>query len=280
MIAIYRNTMKINILSFAMLCLLLFQGCNSKPKHPQAGMASGEGATGMNDKSILSYSASIDRNINHFNKQYSLIYTSGDLSMYAEKYSGHSDGMLYKTFSANGTLTETVKSFYFKNDSLILVKEHTQLSKPEGQVQKDTRTYLRNNIAFKMESRTASSPEAIRTLPYLLIQPADQEYATENYPEQISMLENAIKGTDKFEMIFQNISTYPDASYILLKGKNAANYTASIRVKDKDAFIDSLLHTPSIFKEEKLRLKWKIADKEAVYVPVADTVTSARGLNR
>lgn len=272
--------MKINVLLYAALSLFLFQACNHQPKHPQAEITAGEGATGMTDKSILLFSASVDRNINHFKKEFSLVYSSGDLSMYAEKYSQHGDGMLYKMFSSNGTLTETVKSYYFKNDSLILVKEQTKLVNALGQLLKNQRSFLRNNIAFKIETRKASSEQALRTLPYLLVQPTAQKYPIENYMEEVKSMNDAIKGTDKFDMVFQQINTYPDFWEILLKSKNPGNFTASVHVKNKDLFIDSLLDMPSLFKEEKLNLRWNIADREAIYVPVADTVTSASGLKR
>lgn len=272
--------MKLNCLFYAAFTFLLFHGCNFKSKHPQAEIADEAGDTGMNDKSILRFSAGIDRHISNFKKEYSLVYVSGDLSMYAEKYSRYSNGMLYRTFSANGTTSDMVKSYYFKNDSLILVKESSRYLNGEGEVLKDTRTYLRNNITFKIDSRSASSPEAILNLPYLNVPPSDNKYPTENYANDIKAMNDAIAGTDKFEMVFQNITTYPDSRYIILKSKHPGNYTASILVKNNDPLIDSLVNMTSVFKDEKLHFKWAIVDKEAVYVPVADTITSARGLNK
>ncbi|MCX2485346.1 hypothetical protein [Pedobacter sp. MR2016-24] len=273
--------MKTIHLLYLIFVLFTLQSCNNfKSKHPQAEIANEDGATGMTDKSILIFAAAIDRQLNSFKKEISLIYQSGDLSIYAERYSEHNDGMLYKTSSSNGLISNTVKSYYFKNDSLILVKERSKIMNEEGQILKDTRTFLRNNIIFKIENRTAASPEAIRTLPYLLVQRSGNKYPDENFVEDIKVINDAIKGTDKFEMVFQNITTYPDSRYIVLKSKKQSNYTASILVKTKDSFIDSLLNMPSVFKDEKLNIRWKITDKDAVYVPVADTITSASGLNK
>ncbi len=272
--------MKLQSLLYAVLIIFLFQGCNFKSKHPQAEIADEAGDTGIDDKSVLRFSAGVDRNISNFKKEYSLVYMSGDLSLYAEKYSRYSNGMLYRTYSANGTTSDVTKSYYFKNDSLILVKESSRFLNGEGQVLKDTRTYLRNNVTFKIDSRTASSEEAIHTLPYLSVQPADNKYPTENYINDIKAMDDAIRGTDKFEMVFQNITTYPDSRYIILKSKHPGNYTASILVKNNDPLIDSLVNMTSVFKDEKLKFKWKVVDNEAVYVPVADTITSASGENK
>jgi len=262
------------------LLLLTFQSCNYfKPNHPQADLPE-DGSTAMTDKSILKYTGSIDRTLKNFKKEVSLVYTTGDLSMYVEKYSEHNEGMLYKIYSANGTISNTLKSYYFKNDSLILVKDESNIRNEEGDVYKDIRTYLRNNVTFKIDSRTAVSKEALQTIPYLTVQPADNKYPQEGYAADIKGLNDAILGADKFEMVFDNITTYPESHYINLKNKKLHTYKATILVQTRDAYIDSLLTMPAQFKEEKLTLKWKIEDNEAVYVPVADTTTSASGLNR
>jgi hypothetical protein len=277
----YRNTMKkiIYLLCIGGL-LFTFPGCQYfKSTHPQADLPD-EGTTGMTDKSILNFAASVDRTLKDYKKEYSLIYLSGDLSVYAEKYSAHGDGMLYKTYTANGTISNAVKSYYFKNDSLILVKERIKLLNQETGLFKDIRTYIRNNVTFKIDSRSAGSADALRTLPYLLVQTADNKYPDENHTSEIKGINDAINGTDKFEMVFDNISTYPDALYIMLKSKKQPNYSASILVKNKDNYIDSLLNFPALFKDGKLKLKWKVEDNVSIYVPVADTTTSASGLNK
>jgi len=273
--------MKTIRLSIIGIFLFVLQSCNYfKSDHPQAGLPGEDGATGITDNSIRAFSATIDRNLANYKKQYSLIYMSGDLSLYAEKYSAYNDGMLYKTYTANGNTSNTLKSYYLKNDSLILVKEESKIMSDGKEIYKDTRTYLRNNVTFKIDSRTASSAAALATLPYLLVQATDNRYPEEDYASEIKSMNDAIAGTDKFQMVFDNITTYPDAHYITLKGKSPNNYRASLLVSGRDSFIDSLLNFPSIFKDEQLKLRWKIKDMEAVYVPVDSTSTSASGLNK
>jgi hypothetical protein len=268
---------------FFSLVLLLFTLCSCnyfKSEHPQAALPGEQGATGMTDKSILSYSATIDRTLSHYKKEFSLIYLSGDLSLYAEKYSAYGDGKLYKTYTANGNISNSIKSYYFKNDSLIMVKEQDKIMNEGVEVYKNIRSYLRNNVIFKMDSRTAGSAAALSTLPYLLIQPSENKYPEEDYAAALKSMDDAIAGTDKFEMVFDNITTYPDAHYIFLKSKGPSNYKASLLVKTRDIFIDSLLNFPAQFKDDKLSLRWRIMDKEAIYVPVDSTITSASGLNK
>lgn len=265
------------------LGILLFTmpGCNNfKSTHPQAALTDEKGDTGITDKSVLNFAAEADRELGAFKKEFSLIYKSGDLSLYAEKYSEHDNALLFKTYTANGNLNSTVRSYYFKNDSLILVKERTTFLNDQGEVFKDTRSYLRNNIIFRIDSRTASSADALRTLPYLLSPAVENKYPDENYADDIKAVKDAVQGTDKFDMVFDHIATYPDARYITLKSKLKSSYKANILVKQKDAYIDSLMNTPEIFRDQKLKLRWKIEDQEAVYVPVAAITTSASGLNK
>lgn len=265
------------------LGILLFTlpGCQYfKSTHPQAGLPDEKGDTGITDKYVLNFSAVIDRELSTSKKEFSLIYKSGDLSMYVEKYSAYNNGTLYKMYTSNGNMSNTIKSYYLKNDSLIFVKERTKILNEQGELFKDIRTYIRNNITFKIDSRTASSPEALRTQPYLHVPAADNKYPEESYTDDIRVMNDAVSGQNRFEMVFDNITTYPDARYIILKSKIKNNYKASILVNQKDIFIDSLLNSPALFKEEKLKLQWKIEDQEAVYVPVAAASTSARGLNK
>lgn len=273
--------MKTILLLILGIFLFTLPACNYfRSTHPQAELPGEAGATAMTDKSILNISIATDSDLVHLNKQFSLIYTTGDLSMYAEKYSNQNNILLYKTYTANGNTSRNVKSYYFKNDSLVLVKERSQVMNEAAEVYKDTRTYLRNNVTFKIDSRTASSAAALATLPYLLVQPAENKYPDENYASDIKSINDALSGTDKFELVFDNITTYPEAWYITLKSKNPNNYKASILVNTKDAFVDSLLNSPALFKDKKLNLNWKIEDKEAIYVPVGETKTSASGLNK
>lgn len=267
-----------------MLCLgvlmLTFQSCNYfKSNHPQAALSE-DGSTVMTDKSILQFTAGVDKDLSKFKKEISLVFSNGDLSMYVEKYSMYNDAKLYKTFTANGITSEASKSYYFKNDSLILIKEKNKLRNEEGEVYHNTRTYMRNNIIFKIDSRTASAVEAIQKLPYLAVQPAGNKYPAESYTDDIKVMDDAIAGTDKFNLVFDNITTYPEYHYINLKGARPGSYKSAILVRSKDAYIDSLLSMPALFKDKKLRLNWQIVDKEAIYVPVAATETSASGLNR
>jgi hypothetical protein len=235
-------------------------------------------STGMNEQSIEEFSNKLDQSTGQLNKTYSLVYSIGDGSLYVEQYS-NADGDQLLVENVQSDLTNSTRKYYFKRDSLILVSEQNIQNTDKGKVFKDTKTYLRNFVIFKCAARTASSAQAIQILPYLQIQNEEGTY-TEDFRDDIRTLEDALKQRNKFEMVFDNVTTYPDATFLMLKSKEQNGYKASIRLAGKDQYIDSLLNYPAIFKNEKLSLKWQVKDHAAVYVPEESTSTSASGLNK
>jgi len=267
---------------FLITLVTILYSCNSKPAHPQSDLIKQNSATGMNEVSIRAFANRIDTVLNTpaSQKTFSLIYTLGEETLYAEKYSSGDGSQVYIARLNTGGLSKFIKRYYFKNDSLILVTINHIQDTDNGQVLNDTRTYLRNNIIFKRDGRTAANNEALRKLPYTPISPTENGAFDENYPQEIQTLNDALQQKNKFDMVFDHITTYPDATFLMLKSKIPNGYNASLHLQEKDALIDSLLRFPADFKNERLKLKWKISDQEAIYVPSAITSTSASGLNR
>lgn len=269
--------MKISYIVYSLSAGLLMSGCNQQPRHPQADLITQSAATAMTDKTIRILADSINANLDHFEKQSSLVYLQGEQSMYAERYNSNGKAILYVEQKDNGLINSNTKKYYFKNDSLILVQE----SNKSNNEYTDTRVFLRNNIAFGKEQRKGNSASALLTQPYLSIKSIKDNSIKENdYQQNIRTLDEAIAGTNQYEMLFDQYIDIPGENIIQLKSKAQNGFTASILVKEPDAFTDSLKALPGNFKNEKLNFKWKVEDKEAVYVPVAAKVTSAKGLNK
>ena len=241
--------------------------CNKfKSDHPQSEFLD-EHATDLTASSINAYTDSIDKNALQLTKNTSLVYMLGDLSFYVEKFSSNGRTVLLVEHAYNGGVSNSLKKYYFRNDSLILQTVKNELVNEEGTIFKDIKTYLRSNTVFKIENRTASNAGAINALPYIDLPLNKDDTPDKSYLENVNTLNEVINGTDKFEMVFESITTYPDSRYIILRSKTQNNYSASILVKEKDSFVDSLLNDPINFKDQKLKLKWVIQDREAVYVP-------------
>jgi hypothetical protein len=249
--------------------------CNRfKADHPQANLSDEYKTTDLTAQSILVFKDSIDKNLHQLEKNQSLVYMLGDLSFYVEQY-GDS---LFIEHAYNGAESSSIKKYYFRNDSLILYQSGNELVNEEGAVFKDERSYLRNHTVFRKDGRTATSAAALKSLPFIDISLENVD-PDKRYLDNVTSLKSVLNGDDKFDMVFESIRTYPDSRYITLRSKMPNSYTASILVKERDAFIDSLLNYPILFKDKKLNFKWEVVDREAVYVPVSSN-TSASGLNR
>lgn len=238
--------------------------CNPfQSDHPQANLSDDHKTTDLTAKSILIFKDSIDNNLAQLHKKQSLVYMLGDLSFYVEQY-GDS---LYVERAYSGAESNSLKNYYFRNDSLILYQTRNELINEDGVIFKDERTYLRNHTVFKKDTRTAGSAAALKTLPFLDLSLEENVSPDKIYLDNVASLKNILSGRDKFDMVFESIRTYPDSRYITLRSKEPNSYSSSILVKERDAFIDSLLNYPILFKDKKLNFKWQIIDREAVYVP-------------
>ncbi|MCX2453296.1 hypothetical protein OQX61_18640 [Pedobacter sp. PLR] len=264
-------------LLFQIPLLLSLFSCSQQPKHPQADLINQSSATAMTDDTILRYADSINASLPALEKQSSLIFLQGEQSMYVEKYNTNGKPVLYEEYLDNKLISNQSKKYYLKNDSLVLLQE--KIKNNNGLT--ETRTFFRNNIAFKKEQRTASDDAALKKQPYLSVRSATTaSQTTENEEKQLKTLEDAIAQNGLFAMHFEQFIDIPEESIIQLKGSGQNSYTANVIVRIPDALIDSLQKSPATFKNEKLNFKWEIADKEAVYVPVAASITSAKGLNK
>lgn len=272
--------MKVIYPLFSLLLLLTISSCNQQPRHPQADFIRQTSATAMTDETIARYADSVDTHIEGLQKENSLVYQFKGQSMYAERYSWNGRAVLYEEYGGNGPSNSRSKKYYFKNDSLILVRDKSIVTANDVSTFNDTQVFMRNNIAFKKENRTAASATELTAKPYHNLKASESVSGDSFYAQQITLLDQAINGSNQFEMVFDNIIDGADEKVIQLKGKLQTGYTANVVVKETDAFIESLVKEPSKFRNEKLNFKWAIVDKEAVYVPVASNVTSAKGLKR
>ncbi len=265
-----------------LMCLVILfstAGCKYfKSDHPQSEMINQAATTGMNEESIREFATHLDETTGQLNKTYSLVYTMGEGSMYVEQYANAEGDRLLLEHTKND-LTNAVRKYYFKKDSLLLVSEHNIRNTEKGKVVRDTKTYLRNFVVFKRAGRTAESDAAIQSLPFLPVK-NEEGNTTEDFRDHIRTLQDALQQKDKFDMVFDNVTTYPDAAFVMLKSKAQNGYRASVRLAGKDRYVDSLVNHPENFRNERLNLNWTISNGTAIYVPEESTSTSASGLKR
>jgi hypothetical protein len=266
------------VLPILSIALMFAAACTQGPKHPQASLINQNSATAITEQSILLLADSIDKEDANMEKRTSLVYQMGDMSMYAEQYSTNGKTIMLAEYTNNAGINNSTKKFYFKNDSLVYVKENNTNLKDGKNNYENVRTFLRNNIPFKKEARASNSLSVLNSESFQALKPA--EIKNTNFTEAIATINDAINGTNMFDLVFDDIIKMPNETRIVLKAKSPGLYNSNIIVKETDNYIDSILKDPLLFKEQKLNLRWRVADKEAIYVPVDAGKTSAKGLKR
>jgi hypothetical protein len=258
------------------LLSLLFLSCQQGPKHPQAEIFSQQSPTAMDPQEIVQYADSIEGSIATLDKSVSLIYLSGEQAFHVEKYSMNGKPIMMIKTTRNEGISSSTEKYYFKNDSLLLIRQAILNSKSSANAIKNKRIFIRNNVPFKEDIRSAVSQQDVAKLPF-------QEYrntklASTNYADSLTVLQDALSGTNNFELVFDQYISAESGSFLLLKSKLPGGYTSNVKVNERDTFIDSLETDPLVFKDTKINFKWSLKNNEALYVPVK--VTSASGLNK
>lgn len=256
--------------------LSFFCSCRQGGKHPQADLINKNATEGLTAQEIITYADSVDAGANSMEKSESLIYQTGASSFRVEEYFFQGKPIILVKFLSNEGVSGNSEKYYFKDDSLILIKQNSKKMEDRSVVFVNKRIYIRKNIPFMEEMRTAPSYTLVNSLPFAEIK--NGGLLTTNYQDSVQILNDALAGRNSFEMVFDQFIPGKDLSTILLKSKIPGGYSASLNVNQKDGFIDSLTKDPSLFRDQKLHLKWKIDNNEVSYVPV--NVTSASGLNK
>jgi hypothetical protein len=265
-------------LSLILILSISVCSCQQGPKHPQADLVSQKFPTTMTPQEIVQYADSIESGLKVLDKAVSLIYLSGENAFHVEKYSINGQPLILIKQSRNEGISTSTEKYYFKNDSLILIKTLISNSKSQNDAFKNKRIFIRNNVPFKEDLRSAANQKELAKLPFKEYRNA--QLPSTNYSDSLNVLNDALAGTNNFEMVFDQYIAAEAGSYLILKSKLPGGYTATVKVNERDPFIDSVETDPAVFKDTKLSFKWALRNNEALYIPVPVKVTSANGLNR
>lgn len=263
------------------MSLLVLSSCNPGPKHPQADLIQQNGAMALSEQGILNYADSIEANLSAFTRQSSLVFKiTPEESLSVDQYqSTNQQTVLYVEQTSNAGINDIESKYYLKNDSLLLVRRQQKQLKNGLTYFSDQRSFLRNNIVFKIEEKSGIDSSSLARQNFVE-KKSPQDKALNPYTEKIDIFKDALAGRNKFELVFDKLIQLPDARYLLLKGKIPNGYNARILIEKSDPLIDSLQSDPMHFNAKKIHFKWKVNDDEAIYVPVAANLTSASGLNK
>lgn len=245
------------ILSF--LPVLLIISCENgglKQKHPQAALRT---SPYQDQESIDQYADSISLTLKAYEKKTSMIYSRGDYSFYITKYSENGQPILYIENGVSGETGNTQMYYYLNNNEVVLYKENTYNASVNPHY-KSLKEYFRNNILFNSELKEGRDLASFNASTFVKSQGNNRKVT-----EKILEMENAINEKAAFNLVFEGITEYPKARYIIFSKDGINPYRAVISVEKEDDFINELVTNTAKYKGADLDISWTIKDNEAIY---------------
>ena len=85
--------------------------------------------------------------------------------------------------------------------------------------------------------------------------------------DDMKKLNDAIYQRGQFDLVFDGITEYPKAKYLIFSRNNINAYRAPILVEKEDDFIKAISLNPEKYRGRKLKITWTLRNpNEAVYV--------------
>ncbi|KAA8484683.1 hypothetical protein BDE36_4782 [Arcticibacter tournemirensis] len=254
---------KTGIVLGAIIAIILFIiSCDKlKSDHPQASIEM-PGEKTLSATDIQAYADSVNLLLPQLEKQESLVYSLRDYSFQVAKYTENGKPLLFVEKGRNGESGIIEKMFYIKDGKLLLYSEMNKTTHSNSEPITLTNIYFRNNIAFYAEQKKASSEATLKTAAFKKAEPQHKELYSD-----LKHMEDALKQKGKFDLVFDGITEYPKARYLIMSKNEYNAYRAVIRVIKTDDFIRELSSNPSRYTGSKLDIDWTTNnDDEMVYV--------------
>ncbi len=226
--------------------------------HPQAKLA--PEANTLSEEDIKMYEDSVNLALPELQKQESLVYEQGDNSFYIIKYSYNGAPLLYIEKEDNGEYGVSEKRYYLKGKRILLYTENTQ-SYNTSEGLRQNRLYFRGNTLFSSLQKTGPDAKALNSATFKAFTPKEKEQYLE-----IPGMEDALNQRGKFNLVFDGITQYPKARFLILSRDEFNSYRAVLRIEKEDELINELSSNPSRYTGTKFDLDWQInSEGEAVY---------------
>lgn len=214
------------------------------------------------EKSILSYSDSVNSILFSFNKQESLFYYQGDNSFFVTKYhdEDYKNVVLVK-HNHIGKQKILEQNFYIQNGKTVLISS-IETDARSGMIASSIRYFYSQASLISQYEKSTQKENQLSSSIY---NPASLSAINEEF--EVAVMEDALKQQGDFDLVFEGITEYPKAKYIILSQDKINAYRAPIRVNEKDELATELLLNPERFRGRKLIITGKVKNKnEAIYI--------------
>lgn len=197
-----------------------------------------------------------------FSKEFkSMIYSLGDYSFQVRKYMYKGQPLLYIESGDNGEYGKTENHYYIKDGKLTLVVENFFTNTgPKSFTSR--KIYFNEGKMMYAEQRSGLNRLDVQSKEY-----EKTDLPVIDHIAQLTTFEDALNKRGRFDLVFEGITEYPKAKYLIFSKKEINAYRAPIKVENEDEFIHELFANPLRYKGEKLDINWNINGlNEAVYL--------------
>lgn len=242
--------------------VFFYSYCNNfQSEHPQSKInTGGRSEDHQTEHSIKEWADSVNSLLSSFEKKQSLIFQKDNRSFYVVAYLDQGKPILYQENIGQAGETQIQKSYYIKNDNMIFFTEHKHTDKAPDSLN-ILNMYFRNNVFFYAERIRGTKEMQHMERATSAISPTEQNKAQDR-----ESLENALNQKGAFNVVFQGITEYPKARYIILSKDEVNSYRAVIRIDKEDEFIKELSSNTQKYTGVKLALDYDINNgEETIY---------------
>ncbi|MDB5120990.1 MAG: hypothetical protein JWN56_2208 [Sphingobacteriales bacterium] len=214
------------------------------------------------EKSILSYSDSINRILPTLFKHESLFYYLGNNSFYVTKYHDANDkNVLFVKHTHIGKQRIIEHSYYMNNGQTVLILT-TEKNTHLDHLASSKRLFYNGAALISQYEKKGPKENQTSSLIYskTTLTPID-------WRQEVTTMEDALNQQGNFDLIFEGITEYPKAKYIILSRDKINTYRAPVRIEKEDELVTELMLNPERFRGRKLLITCKVKDKnEAIYI--------------
>ena len=247
------------LIYFLILVTLLFAACNKNSDQVKGSINAASGQ--LLKEEILAFADTVD-NLSHWiNKQESLVYTLGDYSFHVSRYLNNSQVSLYIEHGSSGDYGYTEKRYYLKDGKVVLYIKVQKNSMTELSF-KTVRTFYTNGDLFYSDQKSAKTENELDSLSYQV-----NDTPEVHIDDDMKKLNDAIYQRGQFDLVFDGITEYPKAKYLIFSRNNINAYRAPILVEKEDDFIKAISLNPEKYRGRKLKITWTLRNtNQAIYV--------------
>jgi len=249
----------IGILIFFISILVFVISCNKNPD--QTISLEVPGSANFIIQRILTYSDTVDHLSNAASKQESLIYSLRDYSFHVSRYVRNSEVSLYIEHGNMGEQGHSEKRYYLKDGEVVLLTEHLVLARNE-QPFRINRSFYQNGDLLYSDQKIGKTENELKT----------KEFRMSILPEgniraDLKKLNDAIYQYVEFDLVFDGITEYPKAKYLIFSKNKFNAYRASVKVEKEDDFIRAIFSNPEKYRGRKFKINWDLRrPAQAIYV--------------